>query len=157
MIKLFKILILVVSLFLINACAKPTVVSVVMPGDEDLNCKQLKAEVAEALNFKRKAEFAKDGTGANTTRVLLFWPAWAKTLHNADVAIVAADDRKYHLEKIMREKKCVVEDDNNSETLNISSSSNNISKQLKELNKLYKSGALTKDEFNDAKKKVLSQ
>ena len=157
MIKLFKILILLVSLFLINACAKPTVVSVVMPGDEDLNCKQLKVEVAEALNFKRKAEFTKEGTGANTTRVLLFWPAWAKTLHNADVAIVAADDRKYHLEKIMRAKKCEVAGDNNSETLNISSSSSNISKQLKELNKLYKSGALTKDEFNDAKKKVLSQ
>ena len=146
-----------INLFLINACAKPTVVSVVMPGDEDLNCKQLKVEVAEALNFKRKAEFTKEGTGANTTRVLLFWPAWAKTLHNADVAIVAADDRKYHLEKIMRAKKCEVADDNNSETSNISSSSSNISKQLKELNKLYKSGALTKDEFNDAKKKVLSQ
>ncbi len=91
-------LILSICLIAINSCAKPTVVNVVMPGDEDLNCKQLKVEVAEALNFKRKAEYVKEGTGGNTARVILFWPAWAKTLHNADVAIMAADDRKYHLE-----------------------------------------------------------
>ena len=157
MIKLFKILILSTSLILANSCAKPTVVNVVMPGDEDLNCEQLKDEVAEALNFKRKAEYAKEGTGANTTRVLLFWPAWAKTLHNADVAIVAADDRKYHLEKIMRKKECKGMQSTDSEVSNISSSSNSISKQLEDLNKLYKSGALTKEEFKDAKEKVLSQ
>ena len=157
MIKLFKILILSTSLILANSCAKPTVVNVVMPGDEDLNCEQLKDEVAEALNFKRKAEYAKEGTGANTTRVLLFWPAWAKTLHNADVAIVAADDRKYHLEKIMRKKECKGMQSADSEVSNISSSSNSISKQLEDLNKLYKSGALTKEEFKDAKEKVLSQ
>ena len=32
-----------------------------------------------------------------------------------------------------------------------------ISEQLEELNKLYKSGALTEDEFSNAKKKVLNQ
>ncbi len=157
MIKLIKILILSLYLITINSCAKPTVVNVVMPGDEDLNCKQLKAEVAEALNFKRKAEFAKEGTGGNTARVLLFWPAWAKTLHNADVAIVAADDRKYHLEKIMRKKNCKNIANLNNEISKTSSSSNNISEQLEELNKLYKSGALTEDEFSNAKKKVLNQ
>jgi hypothetical protein len=157
MIKLFKILILSTSLILANSCAKPTVVNVVMHGDEDLNCEQLKDEVAEALNFKRKAEYAKEGTGANTTRVLLFWPAWAKTLHNADVAIVAADDRKYHLEKIMRKKECKGMQSTDSEVSNTSSSSNSISKQLEDLNKLYNSGALTKEEFKDAKEKVLSQ
>ena len=37
---------------------------------------------------------------------LLFWPAWAKTLHNADLAIIAADDRTYHLINIMKKKRC---------------------------------------------------
>ena len=138
------------SLIIINSCAKPTVVDVVMPGDEDLNCKQLEAEVAEAQN-------AKEGTGANTTRVLLFWPAWAKTLHNADVAIVAADDRMYHLLKIMRKKNCKGINSINSEISDSSTQKNTVAKQLSELNKLYKSGALTKDEFKDAKKKVLEQ
>jgi len=157
MIKLIKILILSTFLIVMNSCAKPTVVNVVMPGDENLNCKQLKAEVAEALNFRRKAEYAKEGTGGNTARVLLFWPAWAKTLHNADVAIVAADDRKYHLEKIMRKKNCKNIDKINNEISKTPSSSKNIPEQLEELNKLYKSGVLTEDEFTKAKKKVLNQ
>jgi len=157
MINLRKILFLVMSLIIINSCAKPTVVDVVMPGDEDLNCEQLEAEVAEAQNFKRKAEYAKEGTGANTTRVLLFWPAWAKTLHNADVAIVAADDRAYHLLKIMRKKNCKGINSISSEISDTSTSKNSVAKQLSELNKLYESGALTKDEFKDAKKKVLEQ
>jgi hypothetical protein len=157
MIKLIKILILSISLIVMNSCAKPTVVSVVMPGDDDLNCEQLKSEVAEAIHFRKKAEFAKEGTGGNTGRVLLFWPAWVKTLHNADVAIMAADDRKYHLEKIMRKKKCDSLDNINDETSSTSSSSRSISKQLKELNKLHKSGALTEEEFKGAKKKVLNQ
>ena len=33
----------------------------------------------------------------------------------------------------------------------------NISKELKDLNELFKSGALTKEEFEKAKKQVLSQ
>jgi hypothetical protein len=157
MIKFIRILILGISLVVINSCAKPTVVDVVMPGDEDLNCEQLEAAIAEAQNFKRKAEYAKEGTGANTTRALIFWPALAKTLHNADVAIVAADDRNYHLLKIMKRKNCKGVNIINAEISGASSSQNSISKQLNELNKLYKSGALTKDEFKDAKKKTLDQ
>ena len=157
MIKFIRILILGMSLVVINSCAKPTVVDIVMPGDEDLNCEQLETAIAEAQNFKRKAEYAKEGTGANTTRVLLFWPAWAKTLHNADVAIVAADDRNYHLLNIMKRKNCKGVNIINAEISGASSSQNSISKQLNELNKLYKSGALTKDEFKDAKKKTLDQ
>ena len=33
--------------------------------------------------------------------VMLFWPAWAQTLHNADIAIQATNDRNYHLINIM--------------------------------------------------------
>ena len=157
MIKFTRILFLGMILVLLNSCAKPTVVNVVMPGDEDLNCKQLEEAVAEAQNFKRKAEFTKEGTGGNTARVILFWPAWAKTLHNADIAIVAADDRNYHLLKIMRKKNCKGIDSINAETSTTSSSKNNISKELNELNALYKSGALTEDEFKEAKSKVLDK
>ena len=157
MVKLSKILILGTILIIINACAKPTVVDVVMPGDKDLNCKQLEAEIAEAQNFKRKAEFAKEGTGGNTARVLLFWPAWAKTLHNADVAIMAADDRDFHLRQIMREKNCKNVDSINTEVSSATPMENSVSKELNELNALYKSGALTEDEFINAKKKVLDK
>ena len=148
------ILILSTSVILLNACAKPTVVDVAMPQDDKLNCEELENAVAEAQHFKRKAEYAKEGTGGNATRLLLFWPAWAKTLHNADIAIVAADDRTYHLIKIMKKKRCKGVDIINAEIAN-PNSTNSISMQLKDLKELYDSGDLTEDEFKKAKKKVL--
>ena len=102
------ILVFGISIILLNSCAKPTVVNVVLLGDGELNCEQLKNAVAESQKIKREAEYAKEGTGGNVTRLLLFWPAWAQTLHNADVAIMAANDRIYHLFNIMKKKNVVV-------------------------------------------------
>tara|TARA_B100001013_G_scaffold337098_1_gene256910 strand:- start:258 stop:746 length:489 start_codon:yes stop_codon:yes gene_type:complete len=146
-----------ISLALLNSCAKPTVVSVVVPGDEKLNCEQLENEVAESQKIKREAEYAKEGTGGNVARMMLFWPAWAKTLHNADVAIMAADDRNYHLVNLMKKKKCKNVDTINAAITSATTSKNNIAEQLKNLNEMYKSGVLTKEEFEMAKKKTLSQ
>ena len=106
--KLLGILVFGISIILLNSCAKPTVVNVVLPGDDELNCEQLENAVAESQKIKREAEYAKEGTGGNVTRLLLFWPAWAQTLHNADVAIMAANDRIYHLFNIMKKKNVVV-------------------------------------------------
>ena len=155
--KFFVTLVLGSSLILLNLCAKPTVVNVVIPGDEKLNCEQLENAVAESQKIKREAEFAKEGTGGNVARMILFWPAWARTLHNADVAIIAADDRIYHLIKLMKKKKCKGVDVINAKIEEDKKSSNNIAEQLKDLNDMYQSGVLTKEEFEMAKKKTLSQ
>ena len=146
--------VLVLSLILLNSCAKPTVVEVVISGDEKLNCEQLENEVAEAQKIKREAQYARESTGGNVTRMMLFWPAWAKTLHNADVAIMAADDRIFHLIKLMKKKKCQGVDVINAQIANTKST---IAQQLKDLNEMYKLGTLTKEEFEMAKKKTLSQ
>jgi len=98
----FWILVLGISLTLLNSCAKPTIVNIVVPGDEKLNCEQLENAVAETQKIKKDAEYAKEATGGNVARLMLFWPAWAQTLHNADVAIQAANDRNYHLINIMK-------------------------------------------------------
>ena len=153
--KFQRILVLIVSVILLYACAKPTVVNVVLPGDEELNCEQLEDAVAESQKIKREAEYAKEGTGGNVARVLLFWPAWAQTLHNADVAIAAANDRIYHLFKIMKKKKCSDVDKIEAQITNTSISTTNIAGQLKELKEMYKSGDLTKEEYKKAKKKIL--
>ena len=155
--KLLVILVLGSSLILLNLCAKPTVVNVVIPGDEKLNCEQLENAVAESQKIKRDAEFAKEGTGGNVTRMILFWPAWARTLHNADVAIMAADDRIYHLIKLMKKKKCKGVDVINAKIEEDKKSSNNIAEQLKDLNDMRNSGILTDEEFEIAKKKTLGQ
>ena len=146
--------VLVLSLILLNSCAKPTVVEVVVSGDEKLNCEQLENEVAEAQKIKKEAQYARESTGGNVTRMMLFWPAWAKTLHNADVAIMAADDRIFHLIKLMKKKKCQGVDVINAQIANAKST---IAQQLKDLNEMYKLGTLTKEEFEMAKKKTLSQ
>ena len=155
--KFFVTLVLGSSLILLNLCAKPTVVNVVIPGDEKLNCEQLENAVAESQKIKRDAEFAKEGTGGNVTRMILFWPAWARTLHNADVAIIAADDRIYHLIKLMKKKKCKGVDVINAKIEENKKSSNSIAEQLKDLNDMRNSGILTDEEFEIAKKKTLSQ
>ena len=155
--KFFVTLVLCSSLILLNLCAKPTVVNVVIPGDEKLNCEQLENAVAESQKIKRDAEFAKEGTGGNVTRMILFWPAWARTLHNADVAIMAADDRIYYLIKLMKKKKCKGVDVINAKIEEDKKSSNNIAEQLKDLNDMRNSGILTDEEFEIAKKKTLGQ
>ena len=146
--------VLVLSLILLNSCAKPTVIEVVVSGDEKLNCEQLENEVAEAQKIKKEAQYARESTGGNVTRMMLFWPAWAKTLHNADIAIMAADDRIFHLIKLMKKKKCQGVDVINAQIANAKST---IAQQLKDLNEMYKLGTLTKEEFEMAKKKTLSQ
>ena len=153
--KFQGILVLIVSVILLYACAKPTVVNVVLPGDEELNCEQLENAVAESQKIKREAEYAKEGTGGNITRVMLFWPAWAKTLHNADVAVGAADNRIFHLFKIMKKKSCTNVDKIEAQILNIENTKITITQQLKELKEMYKSGDLTKEEYKKAKKKIL--
>ena len=94
------------ALLLLAGCSKPTVVEVVMPGDEELDCGQLKNAYAGAKRFKEEAKGEKGVTGSNTARALLFWPAIVGTYMNSNEAIQAADSRKVHLMNIMRDKDC---------------------------------------------------
>ena len=86
-------------------------------------------------------------------RFILFWPAMATSFHNADKAIRAANDRTYHLLKIMKKKNCKNIDIVNSEILR--GSSNTVAGQLNLLKEMYKAGDLTQEEFSKAKRKVL--
>ena len=154
--KFLEISVLCLSLVLLNSCAKPTVVNVVMAGDEKLNCKQLKDGFAETRRFKQEAETVKEvDTGGNITRTILFWPALLQTIHNADVAIKAANNRAYHLIDIMKNKNC--EDADKLYTELTKTDPSTISFEIERLNRLYKRGVLTEEEFIQAKKKVLSQ
>ncbi len=147
--KVTKLLIFL-SLF---SCATPEVVKISEPEDENRNCTELEDSVAEAQKFKRDALFEKENTGGNMARMIIFWPAMATSFHNADKAIRAANDRTYHLLKIMKKKNCKNVDLVNAEI--IRSSTETITGQLHALREMYKSGDLTKEEYSKAKKKVL--
>ena len=162
--KFLGILVLGISLILLNSCAKPKVVNITLPSDKELNCEQLENEISKAQKIKRDADYAKEATGGNITRLVLFWPAWAQTLHNADVAIQAANDRSYHLLNIMKKKKCsniekiesqIIASATYKATTTNTSTTNNVVEQLKILKEMYDTGDLTQEEYTKAKKKVL--
>ena len=155
------LVILLTGLFFLSSCAKPTVVDSIMPGDEELNCGQLKNSVAEAQRFIKDAEGVKGGTGDNWARGLLFWPAIIQSYSNANEAIAAANTRKVHLFNIMRQKNCKNVGLLVIETTAIGGedsrrSEESLSNELQTLNELYKSGVLSEEEFTQAKKKILN-
>ena len=157
---LLYIFILSAIILILNSCAKTTVVEIVQPNDDKLSCEELKTEIADVQKIKEEAEFSKD-SGGNYARVILFWPAWAQSLHNADEAILAANDRKYHLIKIMKNKKCKGADKieakiKDTPVTSTSVSQENIAEQLKILKELYDAGDLTDEEYKKAKDKVIN-
>ena len=142
------------SLFtLFISCATPEVVDVENPLDQKKNCYELEIAVAEAQKFKRDALYEKENTGGNMARFILFWPAMATSYHNADKAIKAANERTYHLLKIMKKKNCDNVDLVNSEILR--NSTETVAGQLNLIREMFKSGDLTREEFSKAKQKVL--
>ena len=156
------LVVLLTGFFSLSSCAKPTVVDSIMPGDEELNCGQLKNSVAEAQRFIKDAESVKGGTGENITRGLFFWPAIIQSYNNANEAIAAANNRKVHIFNIMRSKNCtglgtmVVETTTMVQQGTNISEDENLTQELKDLSELHKSGALTDEEFTKAKNKLLN-
>ncbi len=148
--KISKIFFIFIFLF---SCASPKVVNVKSPSDNKKNCKELESLVAETQKFKRDALYEKENTGGNMARMIIFWPAMATTFYNADKAIRAANDRTYHLLKIMKKKDCKNIDIVNAEVLKIATET--VAGQLNLLREMYKAGDLTEEEFSKAKKKVI--
>ena len=61
--KINRFYFILVIFIILSNCAKPTVVSVKMPGDSNLNCEDLKNEYHETRRFKEEAIFAKNAGG----------------------------------------------------------------------------------------------
>ena len=157
--KVIIILILGLNLILLNSCAKPTVVNVTLPEDDELNCEKLEDALADAQEFRKKAIRATGATVDNQLRGLLFWPSLMMTYSNAHEAIVAAGERSVHLINIMQKKNC-----KNLDELLVEvhatprvQTLKDLNEAYKSLNELYKSGALTESEFITQKKKILGQ
>ena len=104
----YSIALVVLGSALLSACATPTVVQAVKPGDNGLSCAQLQNEYVDAERFRSEADKEKAVTGGNVVRALFFWPAILGTAANANEAIAAADTRKVHLANQMNQKNCVI-------------------------------------------------
>jgi len=102
--KLFSIL----SLFLIcTSCATPTVVNVIGPNDNELNCEELSVEIAKANQYANEAQEAKKMSKPHNIGALLFYlPGAGVTMKNVEEATKAAKDRALHLNKLKEKKDC---------------------------------------------------
>ncbi len=102
-----KILILIAICFFIVSCATPTVVNVIGPNDNKMNCEELSAEILKANQYANEAQKAKK-TGAphNVGAILFFLPGYGITLKNIEEATIAAKERALHLNKLKVQKGC---------------------------------------------------
>ena len=90
-----------------TSCATPTVVNVIGPKDNELNCKELSAEIAEANQYADEAQEAKKMSKPhNIAALLFFYPGAGVTMFNVEEASRAAKDRSLHLNKLKEKKDC---------------------------------------------------
>lgn len=102
-----KIFVLFILFFFIVSCATPTVVNVIQPNDNELNCKELSQEIAEANKYADEAQAAKKaGKPHNVGAILFFLPGLGVSMANIDEATKAANDRAIHLNKLKEKKDC---------------------------------------------------
>jgi hypothetical protein len=146
------------AILLLDACAHPTVVQSVKPGDTGLSCAQLQNEYADAERFREEADKEKTVTGGNVVRALLFWPAILGTASNANEAIAAADTRKVHLANQMANKNCgtyVPGQVNLAPDSKAPASGNTKEVQLIELKRLFDANLITADAYAIKQKAIL--
>ena len=90
-----------------TSCATPTVVNVIGPNDNKLNCEELSAEITKANNYADEAQKAKKtGTPHNIGAILFFLPGYGITIKNIEEATKAAKDRALHLNQLKERKNC---------------------------------------------------
>ena len=102
-----KILKYLILFTFVLSCATPTVVNVIGPNDNKLNCKELSAEILKANQYADEAQQAKKtGSPHNIGAILFFLPGYGVTLKNAEEATNAAKERALHLNKLKEKKGC---------------------------------------------------
>ncbi len=91
----------------IASCATPTVVNVIGPNDNEMNCKELSAEILKANQYADEAQQAKKtGQPHNIGAILFFFPGYGVTLKNIEEATKAARERALHLSELKNKKNC---------------------------------------------------
>jgi hypothetical protein len=103
-----KKLIITLNLFIFCiSCASPTVINVIGPNDNNLNCKELSTEITRANKYADEAQEAKKmNKPHNIGAILFFIPGMGFTMKNIEEASKAAKDRAIHLNQLKKDKNC---------------------------------------------------
>ena len=100
-----KTIITLSILFILTACATPTVVNIIGPNDNKLTCEELSKEIEIANKYALEAQEAKKMSSPhNVGAILFFLPGAGITMKNVEEAVIAAKERALHLNRI-KEKK----------------------------------------------------
>ena len=102
-----KILITLNLFIFCISCASPTVINVIGPNDNNLNCKELSTEITRANKYADEAQDAKKmNKPHNIGAILFFIPGMGFTMKNIEEATKAAKDRAIHLNQLKKDKNC---------------------------------------------------
>ena len=102
-----KTIITFLILFILSACATPTVVNIIGPNDNKLTCEELSKEIEIANKYADEAQEAKKMSSPhNIGAILFFLPGAGVTMKNVEEAVVAAKERALHLNRIKDKKGC---------------------------------------------------
>ena len=151
-----KFLVLILYISVLSGCAGSAthqVVSSHQAGDDALTCTAIDSEIikTQAVIDAIKQD-KEDISGPDVVDTLLWFPfnLLAKS-QNYKESLNAADRRIQRLQELRKERACNV-----AAAPKQKYRTSALSKELKELNDLYKSGALTADEYKSAKQIVLN-
>ncbi len=140
---------------LLSGCAGSAshrVVTAHQAGDTDLTCEQIDSEILKTqVIIDGVNQDKEDVSGADVVDGILWFPfnLIAKSA-NYSSSLEAADRRIENLQKISTQNECEVASVEDQEK-----ALKQLTATLGELNDLYKSGALTDEEYKEAKQKVL--
>ena len=99
--------IITLILFILTACATPTVVNIIGPNDNKLTCEELSKEIEIANKYADEAQEAKKMSSPhNIGAILFFIPGAGVTMKNVEEAVIAAKERALHLNRIKEKKNC---------------------------------------------------
>ena len=99
--------IITLILFILTACATPTVVNIIGPNDNKLTCEELSKEIEIANKYADEAQEAKKMSSPhNVGAILFFLPGAGVTMKNVEEAVIAAKERALHLNRIKEKKDC---------------------------------------------------
>ena len=99
--------IITLILFILTACATPTVVNIIGPNDNKLTCEELSKEIEIANKYADEAQEAKKMSSPhNIGAILFFLPGAGVTMKNVEEALIAAKERALHLNRIKEKKGC---------------------------------------------------
>ena len=99
--------IITLILFILTACATPTVVNIIGPNDNKLTCEELSKEIEIANKYADEAQEAKKMSSPhNIGAILFFLPGAGVTMKNVEEAVIAAKERALHLNRIKEKKDC---------------------------------------------------